>query len=382
MDEGYTFVWPCGQLPYMIDENGLRIDLTVHDNIPYISLGTDECEPRKDHEASRIHSFLFDKNDDFNGEGTHRVFYIDSSSGDEVCDPNPESHKKKKLKRRIKKRERSQKSKVAAGEHYENPSDIWDEGNGDDPPGPPDDDAAPEDVPDRPDDAVDEDDDDPDVDGKDDDDTLEVDIVDGDARLAKRGTLKVEARSIEHKLTHRFKNPYCDSCVRAKMKHYKTHRDAFKRNLKRFGDLITFDLVDSTKVIDDGITLEKEVLVVRDRYAGIIASYIMNTVDSGNVVRAIKRFIGLRKCRQVYLDGEPAFLKAMEEMNNQVIITATATCLLEAGLPPCFWRTAIECVCHLLNPGKKRLAHGVSYMEKNFLTRRFYMVPKYSSNPM
>ena len=95
MDEGYTFVWPCGQLPYMIDENGLRIDLTVHDNIPYISLGTDECKPRKDHEASRIHLFLFDKNDDFNGEGTHRVFYIDSSSGDEVCDPNPESHKKK-----------------------------------------------------------------------------------------------------------------------------------------------------------------------------------------------------------------------------------------------------------------------------------------------
>eukprot|EP00435_Cladocopium_sp_Y103_P058187 s1130_g20.t1 len=148
-------------------------------------------------------------------------------------------------------------------------------------------------------------------DGEHDGDTLEVDIVDGDARLAKRGTLK-------------------------------------------------------------------EVFVVRDRFTGIIASYIMNTVDSDNVVRAIKRFIGVRKCRQAYSDGEPALIKAMDEMkiphdlsipgrpmnnalaerNNQFIVTAIATCFLEVGLPPCFWRAAIECVCHLLNvePGEDEVS--------------------------
>ena len=35
--------------------------------------------------------------------------------------------------------------------------------------------------------------------------------------------------------------------------------------------------------------------------------------------------------------------------DKPIILTATSTCLLEAGLPPCFWRTAILSVCHLLN---------------------------------
>ena len=30
-------------------------------------------------------------------------------------------------------------------------------------------------------------------------------------------------------------------------------------------------------------------------------------------------------------------------------MTTTTTCLLEAGLPPCFWNHAVECVSHLLN---------------------------------
>ena len=69
----------------------------------------------------------------------------------------------------------------------------------------------------------------------DEDDTDEVDVVDSASRMVRRGTLKAEARTIQHLLTHRYKNPYCESCIRAKMRHYKTHRGALRRklNLKR-----------------------------------------------------------------------------------------------------------------------------------------------------
>ena len=70
---------------------------------------------------------------------------------------------------------------------------------------------------------------------EDDDDDIDVDDPEGGARLSKRGALKHEARTLEHLLTHRYKNPYCNSCVRAKMKHHKTYRGAFRRKLTKFG---------------------------------------------------------------------------------------------------------------------------------------------------
>ena len=202
-----------------------------------------------------------------------------------------------------------------------------------------------------------------------DEDDIEVDVVEGESRVAKRGTLKREANSLKHKLTHRYKNPYCDSCIRAKMKHFKTRRGSYKRELKKFGDLITFDAVDTSKVHDDVLILEKEVLVVRDCFTGIIGAYPSDRMSKDDVVRAVKQFIGAKKVRQAYSDHAPQFIEAMNEMKipidhslpgrpqtnsiaertNQFILTATSTCLLEAGLPPCFWRTAILCVCHLLN---------------------------------
>ena len=73
---------------------------------------------------------------------------------------------------------------------------------------------------------------------------IEVDVHEGEPRMAKPGALKAEAKTVAHLLTHRYRNPYCQSCVRAKMKHFRTHRGAFKRVLKKWGDLITFDFAD------------------------------------------------------------------------------------------------------------------------------------------
>ena len=127
---------------------------------------------------------------------------------------------------------------------------------------------------------------------EDDEDDIDVDDPDGGVRLSKRGTLKHEARTLEHLLTHRYKNPYCNSCVRAKMKHHKTYRGAFRRKLTKFGGLITFDFMVTRKTTKLGYDTVKEILVIRDRYTGIIQSYPSPTKNTEDVVRAVKYFMG------------------------------------------------------------------------------------------
>eukprot|EP00435_Cladocopium_sp_Y103_P034429 s953_g8.t2 len=372
MDEGYSFLWPSKQMPFLINKDGKRIDLSLHDNIPYVDLGGDVLPLRGDAFTRRIHELLLGK--DMESSTSHTVF-IDGSSGDEIENTQDTCDGKKKVKRKKKNsRTRSVKSvpaddvddddgelSYAPGTPYDGPApDTDDEGEVPlpAPDAPPEPDPHPEGhgrVEERRD--------------EDDEDDIEIDVVEGESRVAKRGTLKREAKSIEHKLTHKYKNPYCDSCVRAKMKHFKTRRGAYRRELKKFGDLITFDAVNTDKIHDDTLILEKEVLVVRDCFTGLIGAYPSSRMTSDDVVRAVKQFIGARKVREAYSDRAPQFDDAMFEMKipidhslpgrpqtnsiaertNQFILTTTCTCLLEAGLPPCFWRTAIQCVCHLLN---------------------------------
>ena len=57
------------------------------------------------------------------------------------------------------------------------------------------------------------------------------------------GVLKRDANSVAHLLSHRYRNPFCESCVKAKMRHFRSRTGAFKREVKTFGDLVTFDFV-------------------------------------------------------------------------------------------------------------------------------------------
>ena len=59
---------------------------------------------------------------------------------------------------------------------------------------------------------------------------------------------------------------------------------------------------------------------------------------------------------------------SLAEHNNQFLLVAATTCLLEAGIPPCFWRYASRCVIHLLNiePNDEEVSAWCKfYMEKN-----------------
>ena len=57
-------------------------------------------------------------------------------------------------------------------------------------------------------------------------------------------------------------------------------------NSRKFGDLITFDAVDTSKVHDDVLVLEKEVLVVRDCFTGIIGAYPSDRMTKDDVVKS------------------------------------------------------------------------------------------------
>ena len=110
LEEGYSFVWPSGKIPFMITKLGSRIDLTIHDNIPYVDLGTVECIPHDCCLTSRIHELLEkdqdpeDKFGDLDDVGrTSRRVHLDGESGFEVLNEDQDGSRHiKKLKKRRK----------------------------------------------------------------------------------------------------------------------------------------------------------------------------------------------------------------------------------------------------------------------------------------
>ena len=371
VDLGYSFVWPTGRTPFMLDPNGNIIEMTVKDYIPYVSVDQ-EKRKLKSSCVEKIMAVLDDGCSTSEGEG---LLVIDGESGDELEDLSDSVGRsdvkspKRSMKKRKKEKLRSDQHEVAVGsdagdaEEMSGYADEYAEfeDDGYDPS------IAPDDI--HEDHQIEVEEIPEEGEGEDDDDVIDVDEEDGGVRLSKRGTLKNEARSKVHLLTHRYKNPYCESCVRAKMKHRKTFRGAFQRKLTKFGDLITFDYVDNRRIAEQDYGDDKTIFVIRDRYTGMLQSYPSARKDTDAVIRAVKQFMGRRKIREAYSDDAPQFDKAMKilkipmdtslagktkhnslaERTNQFVLVATTTCLLEAGIPPCFWMYAIRCVSHLLN---------------------------------
>ena len=141
---------------------------------------------------------------------------------------------------------------------------------------------------------------------------------------------------------------------------------SIQREVKTFGDLVTFDFVTAS---GDHEVEGRYALIIRDIYTGIIMAYPTARRDTDSVVRAIKHFCGRRKIKQVYSDDGPELINAcvelklnhdlslpgwaqknsLAERTNQFIIDQTSACLVHAGLPTCYWVQAITTLCHLMN---------------------------------
>ena len=119
-----------------------------------------------------------------------------------------------------------------------------------------------------------------------------------------------------------------------------------------------------------GVPDERELLVMRDRFTGVIQAFPLQGKSTDDIIPCLKRFIGSRKVvLALNSDQAPQFVKACKELkitldtsvpgrkvtnslaerNIQFLVTAATTCLLEAGLPACYWTFAVNCVSHLLN---------------------------------
>ena len=147
------------------------------------------------------------------------------------------------------------------------------------------------------------------------------------------------------------------------MWHFRSKPGAFQREVKTFGDLITFDLVEAA---GDAENNDKYVMIVRDIHTGIIMGSPIGRKNTVTVITSIKHFAGRRKIKQVYSDDAPEFINACSELKiphdlslkqnnslaertNQFIVDQTTACLVHAGLPTCYWIYAITALCHLMN---------------------------------
>ena len=100
-----------------------------------------------------------------------------------------------------------------------------------------------------------------------------------------------------------------------------------------------------------------------------------------NVVHCIQQFVGKRPIQTLFSDNAREFIGSCKELMmardggqpgvphtngiiercNQLIIGGTATCLIEAGLPPCYWTYGSQCFC--MNHNTTQLC-GISAWEK------------------
>ena len=76
MEQGYTFAWPTGRELYMINSEGDKIKMEVHDFIPYVYLGAKDYRPTSDHEAELVMKVLGLMGN--NNNNASRTIYLDA----------------------------------------------------------------------------------------------------------------------------------------------------------------------------------------------------------------------------------------------------------------------------------------------------------------
>ena len=182
--------------------------------------------------------------------------------------------------------------------------------------------------------------------------------------------LRKEARSTKHLLRHKPFNRYCEDCCKSKMAQRRHFAGSYKRDPKKWGEIVTADhLVSHKKGKKHGVRGFKNAVNIKDLWSGLIASVPVKDKGHEETRKAFKWFCGGRKIQRIYSDNsgeliaaadklgvphEPAepgvpVSNAIAERNNQDILNMAKPALCRAGLPACCWPFAAPHACFMEN---------------------------------
>ena len=137
-----------------------------------------------------------------------------------------------------------------------------------------------------------------------------------------------------------------------------------------FGDQVTADHIISRSTASQGLTGEKNALVLLDRATGYIECYPLGTKSSSDTWDAFNEFLGpAGYIRSLYTDDSPELIKTAKDMKvplakaipgrpstNGVaeravrsVVEGARTILEHAGLPARFWKYAVRHWCFSRN---------------------------------
>ena len=128
--------------------------------------------------------------------------------------------------------------------------------------------------------------------------------------------LRKDAISPEHLFTHRPKNPYCETCKRAKMMRPYATRKGGSRHVRsnKFGDHIVADHVIMKKSVDTGVQDEHVMMVVKDVYTQYRYAYPSDSKSTDEIIKGFNHFLkSTDKVGVVYTDNSPEFCAAIKE---------------------------------------------------------------------
>jgi hypothetical protein len=382
MEQGCTFHWEAGRNPIMTNPEGLVVEFEVDRNIPYFVPGSEDSQVRLPRESKVVPIASMEE------ERTSATTSVVPCLGVETDAENEEEDRA-----RAAERDRVWKASLPpppgpgeAGydEDYEGNGSIY-RPRGD----------SSDDGGNAPDDNEEEEEE------KDDEQEAEPEVLAEDEgaeaaapqlRQSDVQRLKEEAQSYEHQLSHLPKNPYCESCIMGKMKENYSRRRTFKRELTKWGETITCDHVYSGSETALGFEGETETFIIKDLWSGLIHCFPCPTKATTYVIHCIQQLVGKRQVQTLYSDNAAEFMGSCRELMmardggqpgvphtngiiercNQLIIGGTTTCLIAAGLPPCYWTFASPCFCFNLNTlslhgnSPWEMTHGAPFAANRF----------------
>ena len=183
--------------------------------------------------------------------------------------------------------------------------------------------------------------------------------------------LQKEATSVEHLLTHLPKNPFCDTCQRAKLFRQQARRQDPDDRMQpeNFGDLVHADhVIIGRRKFNHGVGGQRCALFVYDRATGIEDAPALRSKGAKLAENALKHFTK-DQGKSLFSDNAPELVKAAEslgwihatstphrpegnsltERRIGVAVQGTRCNLVQSGLPHMYWPFALRHSCFARN---------------------------------